>query len=212
LENDVLLEKDYLQMLKYETGRIDGMFVGGGKILPVFEQQKPPWLIKFFMPLLAEVNLKEKYKEFPSRLYPFGINMLVHREVFETIGFFDLTPEIKHGPDHLVLSEKRFVDKARKAGIPVYYFPNLVVWNYIPPEHLSRAYIRKQAEINLQVEIRKAKEKGKVKFGRFLFREFLKFTATFGIGLYYILTTQWEKLKSLFQYRYWSFKVIFRHL
>ncbi len=212
VEDDIIFEKDYFKFLVEDTRNLQGAFAGGGKIIPVFEQQKPPWMIKFFMPLLAEVNLKEKYKIFPKKLYPFGINMLVHKEILQHTGVFDPTPETNHGPEHIMTSEKQFIDKVRKAGFPVYYFGNLLVWNYIPAEQATRSYIRKQAEIHLQVEIENAKEKGKIKFGRFLVKELLKFIGAIGIGLYYLLTTQWEKLRSLFQYRYWSYKIIAKNI
>lgn len=210
-EDDVRLEQNYLQNLEKETAQINEAFAGGGKILPVFEQQKPPWMIKFFMPLLAEVNLKEKHKTFPAKLYPFGINMLVHRAIFDRLGLFDPSPEIKHGPEHSVLAEKKFIDKVRKAGYPVYYFHNLVVWHYIPPEQLNKKYIRKQAELAMQVEISRVREQGTWHFLKFLGRELLKYLATAGIGLYYLVTTQWEKLKPLFQFRYWSLKTLLRN-
>ncbi len=212
VEDDVIFEKDYFKNLVENISQISGAFAGGGKIIPVFEQQKPPWLIKFFMPLLAEVNLKEKHKVFPKKLYPYGINMLVHRKIFEKTGLFDPTPETNHGPEHTTLSEKKFIDRVRQAGFPVYYFGNLLVWNYIPDEQLNRKYIRKQAEIALQMELENAKEKGKIKFWRFILKELLKYIATIGIGFYYLITTQWEKLKSIFQYRYWSFKIILQRL
>ncbi len=211
-EDDIIFHKDYFHNLVQETSHLpDKAFVGGGKIIPVFEQQKPPWIIKFFRPLLAEVNLKEKYKIFPKKKYPFGINMLVHQKVFEKTGLFDPSPELKHGEEHIVQSEKIFVDKARRENIPVYYFSNLLVWNYIPPKQLSRKYIRKQAEISLQMELEKVKQKGNVSLGKFIFRELLKYLATFGMGFYYLITTQWEKLKSLFQFRYWSFKLMWKN-
>ena len=212
VEDDVIFEQNYFVNLVADTGETGEIFAGGGKIIPVFEQQKPPWLIKFFMPLLAEVNLKEKHKVFPAKLYPLGIHMLVHRKIFDLLGYFDPSPETKHGPEHVTVSEKKFIDKVRKAGYPVYYFANLLVWNYVPVEQVNRQYIRKQAEIALQVEIERAKQKGRVKYWRFLFREILKYIATVGIGFYYLITTQWEKLKSIFQYRYWSYKVISKSL
>jgi len=211
IEDDVRLEQHYFENLYKEIPGFSTPFAGGGKIIPVFEQQKPPWMIKFFMPLLAEVNLKEKHKVFPKKLYPYGINMLVHRQIFDQTGLFDPSPELKHGPEHVVMGEKKFIDKVRKAGYPVYYFHNLVVWNYIPPEQLNRRYIRKQAEIAVQVEISRVKEEGKWKFFKFLLRELLKYAATAGIGFYYLITTQWEKLKPLFQYRYWALKTLLRN-
>jgi hypothetical protein len=138
--------------------------------------------------------------------------MLVHRKIFDRLGLFDPSPETSHGPEHIIVAEKKFIDKIRKAGYPVYYFPNLLVWNYIPVEQVNRQYIRKQAEIALQVEIARAKEKGRISYGRFLMKELLKFVATFGIGFYYLMTTQWEKLKSVFQYRYWSYKALSKYL
>jgi len=137
--------------------------------------------------------------------------MVVHRQIFDELGLFDPTPEKNHGPEHVVLAEKKFIDQVRKAGYPVYYFHNLVVWNYIPPEHLNRAYIRKQAEIAKQVEMNRVREKGTLHFFRYLVRELVKYAATIGIGIYYILTTQWEKLKPLFQYRYWCLKTLLKN-
>ncbi len=211
VDDDVILHPDYFKVLENQVKPLQGLFAAGGRIIPVFERQKPPWLIKFFMPYLAEINFSEKIKVFPEKTHPFGINMLVSRSVFERFGLFEETGE-KHGKELYSRTERRFFNRLRQENIPVLYFPDLSVWHLVPDQYLDRKYIRLQAENHLLAVLIEARKKGKKYLRRIFWKELAKWPATAIIALYYLFSTQWEKIKPVFQYRYWQTKLIIKYL
>ncbi len=207
-EDDVILHPDFFKTLETEIASLGDRVIGGGKVIPVFENQKPPWMIKFFMPLLDEVNYGETIRPFPKKAIPRGMNMVIGRKYFERYGVFEENntgkPEIR--------PEFHFFNRLKRDGISFLYFPNLMVWHIIPPEHLSRSFIRRQAEINLVADLYSAQISGKSKWWRLVFKELSKWLASLIIAFYYLFTTQWEKIKPLFQYRYWRLRLILRNI
>ncbi len=209
LDDDVLLHKDYMALAQAELPALEPPFAGGGRIIPVFEHQKPPWLTKFFMPLLAEINLGEQLRLFPKKRYPFGINMLVHRSVFARFGLFP-TEEARRGEDWISIPERAFFNRLKAENIPVYYFPNLTVWHLLPEHYADKQHIRRQAEIHYRMALADKRAFRGWRLLRTLGREWLKWLATLGVGFYYLMTTQWEKIKPVFQYRYWISRLLLR--
>ncbi len=207
-EDDVILHPDYFRTLLEEIAPLGDKALGGGKVIPVFENQKPSWMIKFFMPLLDEVNYGEEIRPFPKKSFPRGMNMVIARDYFDRFGLFE---DAAHR-EETVRPELLFFQKLKKEGVQPLYFPNLMVWHMIPPEHLKRSYIRRQAEMNLEADLELAAKKGRAYLWKIFFKEFLKWGATLVVSFYYLITTQWEKIKPLFQYRYWRSKLIVRKL
>ena len=211
LDDDVIMHVDYMKNALEELPKIKGIFAGGGKILPMFEQQKPPWLNKFFMPLLAEVNLGEKIRLFPKNKYPFGINMIFRREVFERYGLFP-EEEDPRDEDWINMSERTYLRRLRREGVPLYYFPDLMVWHLLSERYLDKAYIRRQAQIHYQMKLNEWAEAHRAVRLRLLVKELLKWAGTLGVAVYYLFSTQWEKIKPLFWYRYWGTKILLKYL
>ncbi len=209
LDDDVLLHQDYMERAQAELPGLAPPFAGGGRIIPVFEHQKPPWLTKFFMPLLAEINLGEQLRLFPKKRYPFGINMLVHRSVFDRFGLFPVQ-EARRGEDWLSIPERRFFAQLKEENIPIYYLPNLTVWHLLPAHYARKRHIRRQAEIHYRMELADKRAFHGWRLLRTWGREGLKWVATLGVGFYYLMTTQWEKIKPVFQYRYWISHLLLR--
>ncbi len=211
LDDDVMLHRDYILHARKAFKDMPGTWAGGGKIIPVFERQKPPWLTKFFMPLLAEVNLGEKVREFPKNRFPFGINMVFTHDVFERFGLFPVSGE-KRTEDWISLPEKKYFERLRAEGIPVYYFPDLMVWHLLPDDYVDRDYIRRQAEIHYRMKLNDAAGSRGWKKWRLLLREIPKWIGVSGVAVYYLLSTQWEKIKPLYRYRYWVTRLLWRCL
>lgn len=206
LDDDITLHQDYFKILSENFKIPITNITGGGHISPVFESQKPAWINKFIMPVFAEIDLGERSK-FPKKKHPFGTNMLISRDVFEKIGYFN--EELYKDKQIFVpgLLEDDFFKRVRKHKIPIYYFHDLVVWHFIPQEKLSKKYV--QEHILDMAKIRKeiALEKGFFSYLFLLLKEILKWLAVLPLAFYYIFTSQWEKLIMLLKVRWWKTKV-----
>ncbi len=201
--DDVLLHHKYLDTFR-EVEKMPKPVVGGGKIIPFFDQEKPAWLAKWLLPLLEEINLGEEIKPFPKKLHPLLQNMFASQDLFKKTGGFNANPDI---PEKMVL--ENFFSGLRQQNIPVLYFPNLMVWHFIPEEKLNRSYLRKIAEEKIWLDKQQARQKGRRYLMRLKLMELWKWIVTVLIAVYYFLTAQWSKIKSVFQYRYWHTKILF---
>ncbi len=206
LDDDVTLHQDYLKILFNDFQSPIQNITGGGHISPVFESQKPAWINKFIMPVFAEINLGQRSK-FPKNKYPFGTNMLISKDVFDKVGgfkenLFDKKEDFIPG-----LLESEFFKRVRKAGIPVYYFHDLVVWHFIPQEKLSKNYVKERILEIAQIKKEIAREKGFLSYLFLLLKELIRWFALIPLGFYYIFTSQWEKLGMMIKVRWWKTKV-----
>ncbi len=205
-DDDVTLHQDYFKLLSDDFRSPVKNITGGGHISPVFESQKPAWINKFIMPVFAEIDLGQRSK-FPKKKHPFGTNMLISKDVFDKLGKFKT--DLFGGKEDFVpgLLEADFFKRVRQAGIPVYYFHDLVVWHFIPQEKLSKQYVKEHIIETAKIKKEIAKEKGFIAYIVLLLKELLRWFALIPLGFYYIFTSQWEKFGMLIKVRWWKTKV-----
>ena len=204
-DDDVTFHKDYFETLTNDFSDNLDNISGGGKIAPVFEHQKPAWISKYVMPYFIEINLGEK-STFPKKHNPFATNMLISKNVFDKLGVFD-TEKFK---DKSVIIpgtfERDLFARIRKAGLPIYYFHDLLVWHFIPEDKIDKSYV-KQHFIEAGKTYRDVHiEKGLLHYLYVLWLDVLKWGAAFVLSTYYIFTTQWEKVSMLLKVRWWRSK------
>lgn len=202
IDDDASFHKDYFEDLEKNFSNNTDSVVGGGKVAPVFEIQKPAWIYKYIMPYFVEINLGRKSK-FPKSKHPFAANMLISKNVFDKIGKFSTD---KNNNKSVILPgtfEKDLFKRIRKENIPIYYFHDLVVWHFIPQEKINKAYIKDQAiEIGkLHREIHS--EKGFLYSFFAFWKVIAKWLISVVLATYYIFTTQWEKAIMLYKVLWW---------
>jgi len=90
-DDDVLPEPDWLEttLAGLKNHNADA---GGGYIAPIWETPPPAWLTERFYGFLAvRTNRTDDYELTESSQAPFGANMFVKRELFNTVGMFDIS-------------------------------------------------------------------------------------------------------------------------
>ncbi len=205
VDDDVRFHQDYLATLEKDFAGSQDDIAGGGKVVSVFEYQKPAWINKYVMPFFAEINLGEKSR-FPKKKHPYATNMLVSKNIFDKVGKFDtelLKDRTTVPPGSF---ERELFGRIRAAGVPVYYFHDLVVWHFIPREKIDKTYVKEKAIESGKILREIYKEKGFLWYFYALWMEFVKWLAAVILSFYYIFTTQWEKAGMLFKLRWWRSK------
>ena len=205
VDDDASFHHDYLATLSKDFAGNQDDIAGGGKVVSVFEYQKPAWINRYVMPFFAEINLGEKSR-FPKKKYPFATNMLVSKNIFNKVGKFD-TELMKDKTTVPAGSfERELFERIRSAQIPVYYFHDLVVWHFIPQEKIDKSYVKEKAVEAGRTLQEIYKEKGFLWYLYALWMDFVKWIAAVVLSFYYIFTTQWEKAGMLFKLRWWRSK------
>lgn len=146
-DDDVVLDSHWLSSI-YKAAKTYPHNCFGGKILPILQGTLPDWLnengpsVMLGGPLVKH-DRGEFVKEYDENMYvPVLANMFLRKEVFETYGFFnlDLGPGSRGGVRSGDDSE--FMFRIKKAGEPILYYPEAVVYHPAPSSRLRKSYFR----------------------------------------------------------------------
>lgn len=153
VDQDNVLAPDYLSRVLQRFEEHPEVGLAGGKSLPEFAGNPPPWTREFW-PLLALRDLGDSPRiahphrkpdgglaSYPPEA-PHGAGMAGRREAFAA-WLRDSEARIS-GRRRASLSsadDNEIVIHAMKAGWAVAYFPDLVLTHLIPPERLSEGYL-----------------------------------------------------------------------
>ena len=126
---------------RYQNGRIGAI---GGKIVPKWEAEPPPW-VETFRDYLSLLDLGEGVQRLHSADCIYGCNLSIRRDVlFEAGGFNpDALPQelVKYRGD----GETGLMNKVLRSGYQLFYNPKAVVEHVVPPERLTIDYFKRIA-------------------------------------------------------------------
>jgi glucosyl-dolichyl phosphate glucuronosyltransferase len=142
-DDDVRVERDWLDQAVLALRRLDCAFIGG-KVLPVWGGERPSWLPersgRHWVPI-ALLDLGDEQIEFASRA-PLGVNMALRRDALTRAGYFD--NELGRKAGTLLGQEVReWCLRVRAAGMQGFYIPEMVVHHRVPAHRLTKRYFRR---------------------------------------------------------------------
>jgi glucosyl-dolichyl phosphate glucuronosyltransferase len=145
-DDDVLPARDWIQQTAVAMDRWDAHGVGG-RILPRWETDPPPWLATHWRCLgrLAIMSFEQGcLLKFPMEGRPqvWGANMAFRRELFEKVGGFDHALGIV-GTKLFRGEEVALINRALEGGLRIAYDPATIVFHRIGGHRLRKQYFRK---------------------------------------------------------------------
>lgn len=142
-DDDVRVESDWLDRIVDGLERLGCDYVGG-RVLPIWEAPRPPWLPNHggkHWAVIALLDYGEQPIEFGTRV-PLGVNMAFRRAAFDRAGLLD--PDTGRRAGTLLGQEVReWCIRARAAGLRGFYVPDIAVHHVIPAERLRKSYFRR---------------------------------------------------------------------
>lgn len=112
----------------------------GGRVVPHFEADRPPWLEDALTIIYGVTQFGEHKREVRPSGVPVGCNMVFRRRVFEQRGWFPTSLGRKPG-DLLLNDENYFLLRAAKAGLKTFDSPDAQVSHRIPPARTTRQWV-----------------------------------------------------------------------
>ncbi len=117
----------------------------GGKVLPIFDKPRPPWLSSGIDSMLTILDLGDQTGVFE---YPFngpcGTNMAFRKSVLDKVGYFD--PDLgRHGNKLLCGEETDLLMRMQTTGMNFVYTPHCIVHHHVPESRLTKTCVRKRA-------------------------------------------------------------------
>lgn len=210
VDDDALVNKEYLQAYSDFFKNYPNAFAAGGPIIPKYETEQPSWMSYYTKELVTGYLYKgNQIIEFKKRRYPGGGNAAFKKEVFDEIGLFNVDLGRK-GNNLLGAEEKDIFDKMEAKAMKYYYIPNAILYHIIPEAKLKKEYFNKLTYSIGKSERMRTLKISKAKYSKRLFSEGIKWGASFALCLCYLfllapqkgfklLTFRWNVTKGLLE-------------
>ena len=143
-DDDVIVDKHWIQNIDKAFKEHDDVACVGGKILPIWEIPKPKWLKSNLYVYLALLDHGDSvaYMDKPDI---WGANFAVKSEMFKKYGLFD--SNLGRMPRKLYSGEEtEFLQRLQNAGEKILYYPLSIIYHRIPAHRMSKK-IPSQVEI-----------------------------------------------------------------
>lgn len=201
LDDDAMVESDYIVNLKHYLTQNPEAAAFGGKIEPFFEEGEPEWYSKWSMGFVSAIDQGSTVHVFPNNKFPIGANMGIKRKVVEQIGGFN-TELGRTGNNLLAGEEKDLFNRIREEGGAILYFPNISVRHCIPARRTTKEFVSKLAYgIGVSERLRTRNISGAAYFKRLL-GECVKWAGTIVLWFRYMIQGSRSKGDMLVLFRY----------
>jgi len=201
IDDDVHLPKDFVNTSLRKLQKYPDVMCVGGRIKVSFDNGEPDWIPDELMPMFGLHDLGDQGKAYPKTNFPRGGNMLIKKEVFDTIGRFD-TDLGRIGKELLGSEEKAFFDRARAHGFKLYYWPEMSLHHRIGQKRLTNEYLKNQSigiGYSEKVRLRHSSKKMVAK----LLSEFIKFAGSLILSFGYLLKGRTKAASFILKFRVW---------
>jgi GT2 family glycosyltransferase len=140
-DDDVIVDRYWIQNIEKAFKEHDDVACVGGKILPIWEISKPKWLKPnlYIYLALSDYGDSVAYMDSPNI---WGANFAVKSDVFKKYGLFD--SNLGRIPRKLYSGEEtEFLQRLQNAGEKILYYPLSIIYHCISAHKMSKKYFRK---------------------------------------------------------------------
>jgi glucosyl-dolichyl phosphate glucuronosyltransferase len=140
-DDDVIVDKHWIQNIYMAFKEHDEVVCVGGKILPIWESSKPEWLNPSLYVCIALLDFGDSvlYMDSP---YIWGANFAVKSYIFKKYGLFDSNrgriPGKLYGGE-----ETEFLQRLLNANEKILYYPSSIIYHCVSEHRMSKKYFRK---------------------------------------------------------------------
>lgn len=205
IDDDAYVRKDYCKaIIDFFRSEPDVSAIGG-KIIPLYESEKPKWMSRYLLPLVAALDMGAKPQRFRRGKFPIGANMAYRAKVFEDYGLFN-TELGRRGQGLEGGDEKDLIFRLRQGKELIYYSPEVCVDHIIPAKRTQNEYIKGLAVGVGTSEKKRLKKLPKSATFRKAIDEAIKVIGTLVLALLYYIRLEFEKANMLIKFRLWVIK------
>ncbi len=140
MDDDVIVSPQWLETIlntfehtKPQPGCI------GGKIEPIWESPRPPWLPNKLVPFLAMLDLSEEPIILNDQQWLMSANMAFPKRVLEEMNGFEVYMG-RIGNKLLSMDENLLQQRLRSSGYTLLYNPRMAVRHHVPQSRLTKKW------------------------------------------------------------------------
>lgn len=203
VDDDALVNKEYLSTYADFFARNSNAVAAGGPILPQYDGcEEPEWMSHYTRQLVTgKLYLGEQEHEFPHDAFPGGGNAAYRKSVFDAVGLFNVELGRK-GNSLIGAEEKDLFDKMTSRGMKFYYLPTAILYHLIPPKKLTKDYFNCLTYSIGVSERYRTLQIGKKKYFVRLAKEAVKWAGTIVLWISFALKGQFCKGNKLVVFRW----------
>ncbi len=192
IDDDAIMEPDYLINLFHNIDQHPNGVAFGGKIIPQFEGKEPEWISKWSYKWISALDLGDRIRIFGKNGYPIGANMGIKRTFLDKCGNFN--PNLGRSKDNLLGGEgKDLFNRVKALGGRIYYFPDIVVNHIIPSDHTTVDFIAQIAKGIGKSERARTLDESKYVYFKRLLVELKKWINSLALFMYFVLIQKPDK-------------------
>lgn len=139
IDDDAEASPGWLEALLNVYDNNPQVWAVGGKVLPIWDADKPQWLNESYHRALSLLDWGDipKPLQWPERII--GANCSFRKDVFSTIGFFNTN--LGRISDVLLASEDiEIQERIHSLNHQVYYAPEAIVYHHVPASRMTREH------------------------------------------------------------------------
>ena len=176
IDDDAWADKRWLESL-LENFNDERVWVVGGKIVPIFDKDRPKWLSEE-LDWIIGCTYKGLPKDKTEIRNPIGANMAFRKEVFNVAGKFK-TEVGRYGKRLLGSEETELCLRLKKVkpDVKIIYDPSAIVYHRVPENRIKLSYALRRAYYEGYSKAILSKEyaiKTEMKYARYLVNELFK--------------------------------------
>ncbi|MFC1714996.1 glycosyltransferase [Candidatus Poribacteria bacterium] len=144
LDDDAVADRDWLSSLLEVYDNVPDAWAVGGKILPIWDGERPKWLKDTMLRMLSIVDWGNEKRplKWPERII--GANCSFRKQVFSEVGLF-ATDLGRRGSLLLGAEDTEIQERLHKLGKLVFYTPRAVVDHHVPCERMTKRYFYRRS-------------------------------------------------------------------
>lgn len=144
MDDDAVADPEWLAALLGAYTTHPNAWVVGGKVLPLWQGERPAWLTDDLLPHLSMLDLGDVVRPLNAGEPLYGVNFSCRRGAFARVGLFrsDLG---RQGVALLGNEESEFQQRILHQGQALVYTPHAIVSHCVPRERLQQRYFIRRA-------------------------------------------------------------------
>jgi GT2 family glycosyltransferase len=143
-DDDVDVDPAWMAELWRAAGAYPEAAFFGGKIVPLWKESPPPWMVEYSSGMLSGVtmdfNLGQEERLLEKNELFFGANMAFRREMVLKMGLFRVDLGV-NGNSLLSNEETEYMERLIEAGYRGLYVPRMVVHHRNPNDRMTESYM-----------------------------------------------------------------------
>ncbi len=201
LDDDAVLTPNFFEETLSFFDAHEHVSAIGGKILLKYMEGKPAWYNPYLASLLGFFDKGDREEAFTNDYFR-GSNMSFRADLFRRYEAFN-TKLGRVGRQLYGNEEKELFYRLQAGGELMWYVPQAVVLHLVPKERMQSGFIKKQGMGTGISQLQHARVQGKGHEVLALVKEFLKWIATLGLSILYLLQLKPAVSVMLIRFRWW---------